>query len=239
MPALERLRPRRAERCIVERQQRAAAAPVYILKDAGGRRYMKLSEEGLFVWQLMDGEHTIGDLCGAYVARFGRPAPDEVLRALGRWLEAGFVRFQDIDEGRRATPTTITWVERLRPLLSLCTRYWWLSDMDGKVTALYRGLRVLYTWPAQAALLAVVCAGAIAFGGTWLAGLGRPCSGRCRFGSRASRFTSWCTRRRMPRPASTSAGRSIERASAGTSWRRWLSWTPAISGRRPGCRESW
>ncbi len=44
--------------------------------------------------------------------------------------------------------------------------------MDGKVTALYRGLRVLYTRPAQAVLLAVVCAGAIAFaghlaGGSW------------------------------------------------------------------------
>jgi len=170
MPALERLRPRRAECCVVERQQCATDAPVYILKDARGRRYMKLSDEGLFVWQLMDGEHTIGDLCGAYIARFQRPAPDEVLRALGRWLEAGFVRFQDIDEGGRPTPT-VTWPDKLRPLLSLCTRYWWMSDMDRKVTALYRGLRVLYTPLAQAALLAIVGAGAIAFG--WhLAGSG-------------------------------------------------------------------
>jgi Coenzyme PQQ synthesis protein D (PqqD) len=172
MPALERLRPQQAERCIVERQQCAAKAPVYILKDARGRRYMKLSEEGLFVWQLIDGEHTIGDLCGAYVARFGRPTPDEVLRALGRWLEAGFVRFRDIDQGRGPMPAPVTWADMLRPLLSLCTRYWWLSDLDGKVTALYRGLRVLYTRPAQVALLAVVCAGAGAFGwhlasGSW------------------------------------------------------------------------
>jgi putative peptide zinc metalloprotease protein len=172
MPALERLRPRQAEHCIVERQQCAAEAPVYILKDAGGCRYMKLSEEGLFVWQLMDGERTIVDLCGAYVRRFGRPAPDEVLRALGRWLEAGFVRFQDSDEGGAPAPPVVTWADTLRPLLSLCTRYWWLSDLDGKVTALYRGLRVLYSGPAQTAVLAVVCAGAIAFaghlaGGSW------------------------------------------------------------------------
>ena len=78
MLALQRQRPRRAEHCIVERQQLAADAPVYILKDAGGRRYMKLSEEGLFVWQLLDGEHTIADLCRAYVARFQRLAPHEV-----------------------------------------------------------------------------------------------------------------------------------------------------------------
>ncbi len=170
MPALERLRPRQAERCIVERQP--GETPVYILKDAGGCRYMRLSEEGLFVWQLMDGKRTIGDLCGAYVRRFGRPAPDEVLRALGRWLEAGFVRFQDVDAGARPTPAAAPRAHTLRPLLSLCTRYWWLSGLDRKVMALYRGLRVLYTVPAQAAVLAVVCAGAIAFaghlaGGSW------------------------------------------------------------------------
>ena len=39
MLALQRQRPRRAEHCIVERQQVAAAAPVYILKDAAGRRF--------------------------------------------------------------------------------------------------------------------------------------------------------------------------------------------------------
>src|ERR1019366_3647706 len=126
-----------------------------------------LSEEGLFVWRLMDGEHTIEDLCGAYVARFQRPAPDELLRALGRWLEAGFVRFQDMDESTH--PPTVTWADKLRPLLSLCTWYWCLPDMDGKVTALYRSLRVLYTPLSQAALLAVVCAGAIAFGGHFAA----------------------------------------------------------------------
>jgi putative peptide zinc metalloprotease protein len=174
MPALERLRPRRAEHCIVERQQCAAEAPVYILKDAGGCRYMKLSEEGLFVWQLMDGESTIGQLCGAYVMRFGRPAPDEVLRALGRWLEAGFVRFQDVDEGGRPAPAAFTWADTLRPLLSLCTRYWWLSDLDRKVTVLYRGLRLLYTAPAQAALLALVGAGAVAFAGHLASGSWTP-----------------------------------------------------------------
>jgi putative peptide zinc metalloprotease protein len=39
-----------------------------------------------------------------------------------------------------------------------------MPDMDRKVTALYRCLRVLYSSPAQAALLLVACAGLIAFG---------------------------------------------------------------------------
>jgi hypothetical protein len=59
MQALQRQCPRRAEHCVVERQQHTADVPVYILKDAAGSRYMKLSYEGLFLWQLIDGERTI------------------------------------------------------------------------------------------------------------------------------------------------------------------------------------
>ena len=58
MPALQRLCPRQVERCVVEQQQLATQAPVYILRDAAGDRYMKMSEEGLFLWQLMDGTRT-------------------------------------------------------------------------------------------------------------------------------------------------------------------------------------
>jgi putative peptide zinc metalloprotease protein len=161
MLALERQRPRQAGGCILERQQRAADAPLYVLKDAKGCRYMKLSEEGLFVWQLMDGEHTIADLCRAYMARFQRPAPHEVLRALARLHEAGFVGFQDAEGSVSAT--VLTWAGRLRPLLSLCTCYFYLPDIDRGMTALYGCLRALYSPLAQVALLAVACAGTIAF----------------------------------------------------------------------------
>jgi putative peptide zinc metalloprotease protein len=159
---LQRQCPLRAEHCIVERQQHAADAPVYILKDATGSRYMKLSEEGLFVWQLTDGERTIGDLCRAYVARFQRAAPVEVLRALARLHEAGFVRFQGDDDNGR--PAAATWAATPRRLVAMCTRYYYVSDIDRTATVLYRCLRALYTPVAQIALAVVACAGAIAFG---------------------------------------------------------------------------
>ena len=164
MLTLQRQCPRRAEHCIVERQQHAADAPVYILKDAVGSRYMKLSDEGLFVWQMMDGERTIGDLCRSYFARFQRATPVEVLRALARLHEAGFLLLQDVDDNRRPRPTTVTRATKPCRLLSLCTRYWSVPAVDRKVTTLYCCLRALYTPLAQAALLVVVCAGAGAVG---------------------------------------------------------------------------
>jgi putative peptide zinc metalloprotease protein len=162
MPTLQRQCPRRAEHCIVERQQHTADAPVYILKDAAGSRYVKLSYEGLFLWQLIDGERTIGDLCRAYFARFQRVAPAEVLRALARLHEAGFLRFQDNDDNSR--PAAVTWAGTAGPLVSICTRYYYISNIDRVATVLYRCLRALYTPLAQVALAVVACAGAIAFG---------------------------------------------------------------------------
>jgi putative peptide zinc metalloprotease protein len=161
MLALQQQRPRRLDQCVVERQQLAADAPVYILKDTAGRRYMKLSEEGLFVWWLMDGEHTIADICRAYVARF-RPAPHEALRALARFHEAGFARLEET--GPVGHHEAVTPAGRVRSLLSLCTWYCSLPDVDRKVTALYGRVRALYGPLAQAALLVVAGAGMIAFG---------------------------------------------------------------------------
>jgi putative peptide zinc metalloprotease protein len=161
MLTLQRQRPGRVERCIVERQELAAPAPVYILRDEAGDRYMKMSEEGLFLWQLMDGARTIEDLCKAYVARFARPAPGEALHALARLCEGGFVRFQDMAEGKARAARAGG--DKPRLSVSLCTGYCWLSDMDRKVAALYRCLRGLYRPLAQAVLLVIACVGAIAF----------------------------------------------------------------------------
>jgi putative peptide zinc metalloprotease protein len=161
MLALQQLRPRQVERCLVERQQLAAQTPVYILRDEAGDRYMKMSEEGLFLWQLMDGGHTIEDLCRAYVARFARPAPGEALHALARLHEGGFVRFQEVSEGKGRAGRTDG--DKPRLSVSLCTWYCWLSDMDRKVAAMYRCLRGLYRPLAQAVLLIIAGAGAIAF----------------------------------------------------------------------------
>jgi putative peptide zinc metalloprotease protein len=160
MQTLHRQRPRRAQACILERQQLAAGAPVYILKDAAGRRYMKLSEEGLFLWQQIDGTRTIGDLCAIYVARFQRLAPAEVLRALARLVEAGFVTFETV-EGNGHAPSR-AWRDTLGRLSSLCTWYADLPDMDRRVAALYRCFRPLYTPFAQAVLLVLAGAGAVA-----------------------------------------------------------------------------
>ena len=84
-------RPRRILSCSIERQCGAAdAPPAYVLKDADGRRYMRLSEQGLFLWEHINGSRSIRDLCHVYAERYQRP-PGDVMQAIGRLLESEFI----------------------------------------------------------------------------------------------------------------------------------------------------
>jgi putative peptide zinc metalloprotease protein len=150
-------RPRRTA-CTVERQYGALDA-AYVLKDAGGRHYMRLSEEGLFIWQLMDGRRSIRDLCQAYAATYQRPLD---MQAIARLVENGFIEIEGLSNQMRQGERPV-----LRRILGLCTCYWWLSDMDRPVSALYAWTRRLYTPAAQLAMFLCAAAGFMIFAAHW------------------------------------------------------------------------
>jgi len=149
-------RPRRAANCNIERQGGTA---VHVLKDAEGSSYTMLSEEGLFLWQLIDGRRTVRELCRAYAARHGRGAAQEVMGALGHLCKAGVVCFDDRDRVQHAGNP----IGGAGSALRLCSWHCWAGDLDRAVAALYRALRPLYAPIAQAALLMAALAGLIAF----------------------------------------------------------------------------
>jgi putative peptide zinc metalloprotease protein len=153
-------RPRKMDDCTIEQQQNAADAPAYILKDAAGLRYMLLSPEGLFLWQLIDGERTIRELCQSYVAHYRRPAPREAMQAIARFCEAGLIHFENEQPARREDECWTGWLDQA---LRSCRWYCFLPNIDRPVTVLHRWVRVLYAPPVQAVLLFIAIAGSIAF----------------------------------------------------------------------------
>jgi putative peptide zinc metalloprotease protein len=133
-----------------------------------------LSDEGAFLWHLMDGAHTIGDLCRAYVARYPGSGPQEVMGAIARLYESGLIRLEGDIQNQPADRKPRG---RLRGLLALCTWYCWLPDMDRAVTALHGWLRPTYSLIGQAALLFIAVAGLILFGRDLAEGSSAPVSG--------------------------------------------------------------
>src|SRR5919107_546284 len=60
------------------------------LKDPQRGPYYRLSPRGFFLWQRLDGNHTIRDLTLEYVLEFGSFAPQAVSDTIGGLAEAGF-----------------------------------------------------------------------------------------------------------------------------------------------------
>jgi putative peptide zinc metalloprotease protein len=161
---LQRQRPRRIARWAIEKQVGRDGVAVYVLKDVDRHRYLKLSEQGAFLWELMDGEHSIYDLSLAFFLRYRVFGLNTVVDAVRQFHVAGFVRIRGLDP---PVPARSASAGRLRRLLALAgrwaTRYFSLPEVDPAVTQLYGLLRPLFSRPAQVLLLLVTLAGSGVF----------------------------------------------------------------------------
>ncbi len=167
MVGLLRLRERPAQKPGIVAQERATADRdvIVTLKDPARPAYFRLSRQGWFLWQKLDGRRTLRELTLEFMAAFKVFAPQTVSDVLISLSEAGF-----LDGGRL----------RGDILQSLSPASWWqaalvrvrrvmewrlsLHGLDPVLARLYRdGVHRLYTRTGQGALAAVAAAGLLVF----------------------------------------------------------------------------
>ncbi len=107
---MDRHRPLKLNDITIHTRKDATGQPVVILKNAAQGTYFKTSEEGLFVFQLLDGEHTIQDIAMAFFYTFHKIATDDIGHLIFNLMQSGFVE----------TPMLAKYVEK--PQLSKATR---------------------------------------------------------------------------------------------------------------------
>ena len=95
-------RPRRVRGIEVHHRTTITGETITTLKDARRDANHRLSPAGWFVWQRLDGEHTLRDLTSEYVATYETPASHAVLEAVVGLVAAGFV------EGVKPSPEVMT-----------------------------------------------------------------------------------------------------------------------------------
>lgn len=76
------------------RQTTAEGTSLYILKDEDRGNYFKLSEQGYFLWEQMDGNASIRDLVMAYFMKYKSLSMDTVISLIESLQAAGFVYTQ-------------------------------------------------------------------------------------------------------------------------------------------------
>lgn len=134
-----------------------------VLKNMRTGTYLRLTEPQVFLWNLMDGEHTVQDLAVAYFIQYKALAIDGLLTFLGQLESRGFLAASHVNlysatagairRGRIGARLYRLWQALTSATISV-------HGVDHFFGALYRyGGFLLFTRPAQVAILIVTIAG--------------------------------------------------------------------------------
>ncbi len=160
-----RSRPRRLDDVDVVRQTDGDTEH-FILRSPSGKSYLRLSERGIFVWNLLDGDHTINDLCVAYLARYNRFDLDLIASTVTQLHSLGFIEVPPSDPGKLLPdPYAPLWQRLLTRAYHVLSWQKELPQADAWFSALYRrGGAALFTPPALLLFAALTMLGLAAFG---------------------------------------------------------------------------
>jgi putative peptide zinc metalloprotease protein len=166
MLELLRLRDRPRQKPGVEAHHRTTPTGEIIttLKDPRRGAYYRLSPQGWFVWERLDGNRTLRDLTLEYLAEFKAFAPQAVAETVGGLAQAGFAEGVKLGAGVMESVDRPTGWQRATVAARRVLEWQGsVRGVDAPLTRLYRnGVRLFYTLPGQIALAAVALAGLIA-----------------------------------------------------------------------------
>jgi putative peptide zinc metalloprotease protein len=158
-----RHRPTRVAGVEVHELETAEGDAVAVLKEPLSHRYFRLSRQGLFVWNRLDGSRNVKDLALEYMQVFSAFAPDAIADLLMGLARNGFIESGEGEGADGAGPPA----ERRHRFTGWAYRFLtWrreLPSLDRLTDALDRhGGKLLFTPVAQVVLLLIALAGPVA-----------------------------------------------------------------------------
>lgn len=161
---IDRSRPQQNPDVMAHQRITADAQLVVILKNPENGNYFKLSEEGWYIWQHMDGKKTMREITLALADEYNIFAPDIIAGLISKLARAGFVKNVEMDDTSTfsAQPRWVRMMLRMRGILESRRAF---GDADKWITKLYdKGGFLLFTRLGKIALATLIFAGFFAFG---------------------------------------------------------------------------
>ncbi|MBI1909574.1 MAG: cyclic nucleotide-binding domain-containing protein [Deltaproteobacteria bacterium] len=160
-------RPRRIDNVQIEKRKTDQGEKVIILKDPKRGAYFKLSPEGWFVWERLDGNHNLKDIIIDYFRTFKTFSPQGVTDIITSLVTAGFAESRTLRYGvlkmTRHHPRLYQGLVRLKNFFEW--RYL-IRGVDRLITVFYRrGMNQCYRKPVPFLLTLVAVFGLVAFVG--------------------------------------------------------------------------
>ncbi len=156
-----RSRPRRRPGVELHERITADGSSVLTLKDAARGKYFRLSREGAFVWNRLDGTHTLRDLTMDLFLAYKVLVPDVVMDVVRHLAAEEFIELERIDTTAAVAGHGQRFMGTLRMVMEWSVS---LNGCDGFFSALYRFAgRYVYSRAGLLATLVVSAGGFAAF----------------------------------------------------------------------------
>jgi putative peptide zinc metalloprotease protein len=161
-----RSRPRRRDGIELHERKMADGTHVGILKDRARGQYFWLSYDAMFLWERLDGRHTVRDLTMDLFHEHQVLAPDMVMDVLHRLAASEFIDLAHVDESVGAEMVERRnwrrhWRRHLQPSFDWSMT---IGRCDGFFTTLYGGgLHFLFTRAGAAVVALATLAGFACF----------------------------------------------------------------------------
>lgn len=160
---VDRSRPLQNPHVSLHHRTTADGQELTILKNPDNGSYFKLSNEGAYVWEKLDGKHTMQDITLGLAEHYNVFAPDTVAALISKLTKSGFISNLDISDDTKLSGSPL-WVRatvKIRRLLEMRVTF---GDADAWVTRVYdKYVRYLFTKPGQIILALLASLGFFSF----------------------------------------------------------------------------
>lgn len=133
----------------------------WVLKNDATATYLRLSDDQLFVWSLMDGRHSLRDLNLAYLQQYGKIAPSLVSNLLDQLEDGGFIvgsgasLYEQVRHEVSISSKRSFW-QQLRASLTIGNFQFTFHNLDARLTRLAALVNPLLFHPISLAVYLVV-----------------------------------------------------------------------------------
>ncbi len=158
---VDRSRPLQNPKIEIHEQNAEDGQEIVILKNPETGNYFKLSQEGWFIWEKMDGKHTLHEITLALAEKFGLFAPDVVAALISKLARSGFVEQVELGSSNIAIakqPAWVRWMTKIRGILEARVT---IGDTDKFLTKFYNKFAYLLFTKLGKLLLAFLAVGGI------------------------------------------------------------------------------
>jgi putative peptide zinc metalloprotease protein len=152
---MDRHRPLRQDGITIHTRLDAEKNSIVIFKNAENGTYVKTSEQGLFVWHFLDGDHTLQDIAVAYYYKYHKLATETIGNLVLQLMRSGFVK-SPLLAAYVPRPQMSKGLELLAKVRNVMQYEYAIKNVDGWITRLYQRVGFLFFTPIAKILMALI-----------------------------------------------------------------------------------